>query len=105
MHSVDECRIFISTAQVSARLNGDRGGVSQISGELVSGGHVGDGGTVGDDIAGEMPVSLELLLEQHLARAGRRSIHRVVGAHDAAGSCVDDQFPEGWQVGVFEIVW
>src|ERR1035437_7755266 len=68
-------------------------------------GHVGDGGAIGDDVAREMPVSPEPLLQQHVACTGRGSIYRVVSAHNTASLGVDDEFPEGWQIGVFKIVW
>src|ERR1039458_2082709 len=98
VHSIEKSRVLLSATQVSARLERGRGGVSQVFRELVSGGNVCDGGAVGDDVPGEVPVSLELLLEQHLAGTGGRSIHGIVGAHNAVRMSVDDERPEGGQI-------
>ena len=52
----------------------------------------------------EVPVAVQNGLHQQVAAAGGLAIDGVVRAHDGAGFGVDDCPPEGWQVGVPEIV-
>src|ERR1035441_1923 len=79
VQGIEKRCVLLSAAQVSARLERGRGGVSQIFRELMSGGNVSDGGAVGDDISGKVPVSRELLLGQHLACTGRGGLSASVG--------------------------
>ncbi len=72
---------------------------------VVAGVDVGDGGAVGDDVAVEVPVVAEVLLQEHFVGAGGRTVDGVVGAHDGLRVGLSNGGAEGGQVGVFEVVW
>lgn len=52
----------------------------------------------------EVPILFELLLQQHLVGAARRTVNCVIGAHHAIDMAIDYQLAKGGQVSIFEIV-
>ena len=64
---------------------------------------VGDRLAVGNDVAVELPVAPQPVGQQGPAGTGRRTVHRVIGAHDRPGLALDHGGPERRKIGVREI--
>ena len=59
---------------------------------------------VGGDVSREVPVSAQDLFQQQVAGAARLPAEAVVGPHDGAHAPLDDQFAEGREIGVPEVI-
>src|SRR6266702_5170581 len=80
------------------------GGMREVGIVLVTDRDVGNRGAIGDDIAMEVPVPAQRLLEKLFAGARRRCVYRVIGTHHAIGMRIYDELTKRRQVRIRQII-
>src|SRR6266702_3769673 len=96
--------MLLAATEVRTCFHRCSGGMREVGRVLVTNRDVGNRGAIGDDIAMEVPIPAQRLLEEHFAGTRRRCIYRVIGAHHATCMRIYDEFAKRRQVGIREII-